>query len=54
MSRVFPRRFVLPLNLDSDKPCGENLNTRSNSTATAIKTDKNKVGLRVNVFFFFF
>lgn len=44
MCRVFPRRFVLPLNMDSDIPCGQNLNTRFNTTATAIKTDKNKVG----------
>ncbi|XP_026138906.1 beta-carotene oxygenase 2b [Carassius auratus] len=43
MCRVFPRRFVLPLNIDSHTPCGQNLNTRLNSTATAIKTDNNKV-----------
>uniref|UniRef100_A0A673K989 Beta,beta-carotene 9',10'-oxygenase-like n=1 Tax=Sinocyclocheilus rhinocerous TaxID=307959 RepID=A0A673K989_9TELE len=43
MCRVFPRRFVLPLNVDSHTLCGQNLNTRLNSTATAIKTDKNKV-----------
>ncbi|XP_052432870.1 beta-carotene oxygenase 2b [Carassius gibelio] len=43
MCRVFPRRFVLPLNTDSHTPCGQNLNTRLNSTATAIKTDNNKV-----------
>ncbi|XP_051965520.1 carotenoid-cleaving dioxygenase, mitochondrial-like isoform X1 [Xyrauchen texanus] len=43
LCRTFPRRFVLPVNVDSDTPCGQNLNTRLNSTATAIKTDKNKV-----------
>ncbi|XP_071762126.1 carotenoid-cleaving dioxygenase, mitochondrial-like [Centroberyx gerrardi] len=42
MCRVFPRRFVLPLNMDDETPCGENLNTRPDSTATAIKTG-NKV-----------
>ncbi|XP_061072522.1 carotenoid-cleaving dioxygenase, mitochondrial-like [Conger conger] len=40
---VFPRRFVLPLNIDADTPLDQNLNTRSNSTATAIRTAKKKV-----------
>ncbi|KAG9348269.1 hypothetical protein JZ751_002004 [Albula glossodonta] len=43
LCRVFPRRFVLPLNIDSDTPLGQNLNTRSNSPATAIRTAKDKV-----------
>nr|XP_055052368.1 beta-carotene oxygenase 2b isoform X1 [Misgurnus anguillicaudatus] len=43
MCRVFPHRYVLPLNVDNNTPCGQNLNTRLNSTATAIKTDKNQV-----------
>uniref|UniRef100_A0A8C2JCV8 Beta-carotene oxygenase 2b n=1 Tax=Cyprinus carpio TaxID=7962 RepID=A0A8C2JCV8_CYPCA len=43
MYRVFPHHFVWPLNVDSHTPCGQNLNTHLNTTATAIKTDKNKV-----------
>ena len=43
MCRVFPRRFVLPLNVDKETPCGQNLNTRPDSTATATKTAKDKV-----------
>uniref|UniRef100_A0A8C9W6A2 Carotenoid-cleaving dioxygenase, mitochondrial n=1 Tax=Scleropages formosus TaxID=113540 RepID=A0A8C9W6A2_SCLFO len=37
MTGSFPRRFVLPLNVDENTPCGKNLNTRSDSPATAIK-----------------
>ncbi|XP_063072594.1 carotenoid-cleaving dioxygenase, mitochondrial-like [Engraulis encrasicolus] len=43
MCRVFPRRFVLPLHVNSETPCGENLNSRPLSTATAIKSDTNRV-----------
>uniref|UniRef100_A0A8C8HFR6 Beta-carotene oxygenase 2b n=1 Tax=Oncorhynchus tshawytscha TaxID=74940 RepID=A0A8C8HFR6_ONCTS len=43
MCRVFPRRFVLPLNVDMETPCGQNLNTRPDSAATATKTAKDKV-----------
>ncbi|XP_033969267.1 beta-carotene oxygenase 2b [Trematomus bernacchii] len=42
MCRVFPRRFVLPLNVDCDTPYDQNLNG-PDCTATAIRTDKNKV-----------
>ncbi|KAJ4935884.1 hypothetical protein JOQ06_017411 [Pogonophryne albipinna] len=42
MCRVFPRRFVLPLNVDRDTPYDQNLNG-PDCTATAIRTDKNKV-----------
>ncbi|KAI4895577.1 hypothetical protein NFI96_015671, partial [Prochilodus magdalenae] len=41
--RIFPRRFVLPLIVGCDTPCGQNLNTRPASSATATKTGKNKV-----------
>ncbi|XP_036412902.1 beta-carotene oxygenase 2b [Colossoma macropomum] len=41
--RIFPRRFVLPLVVGKDTPCGQNLNTRPDSPATATKTGKNKV-----------
>uniref|UniRef100_A0A667Y4V4 Beta-carotene oxygenase 2b n=1 Tax=Myripristis murdjan TaxID=586833 RepID=A0A667Y4V4_9TELE len=37
MCKMFPRRFVLPLNVNDDTPCDQNLNTRPNSTATAVK-----------------
>ncbi|KAG7484812.1 hypothetical protein MATL_G00054770 [Megalops atlanticus] len=43
MGRAFPRRFVLPLNVDDDTPSGENLNTRPSCPATAVKTAKDKV-----------
>ncbi|XP_042286030.1 beta,beta-carotene 9',10'-oxygenase-like [Thunnus albacares] len=43
MCRVFPRRFVLPLNVTSETPTGQNLNTRPSSTATCVKTSKDKV-----------
>ena len=43
MSRVFPRRFVLPLNVDHNTPIGKNLNTLPDSTATAIRISKDKV-----------
>uniref|UniRef100_A0A6Q2XES2 Carotenoid-cleaving dioxygenase, mitochondrial n=1 Tax=Esox lucius TaxID=8010 RepID=A0A6Q2XES2_ESOLU len=37
-SRAFPRRFVLPLNVNDDTPTGVNLNTRPASSATSVKT----------------
>lgn len=43
MCRVFPRRFVLPLNITSETPMDQNLNTRPNSTATATKVTNDKV-----------
>ncbi|XP_029302502.1 beta-carotene oxygenase 2b [Cottoperca gobio] len=42
LCRVFPRRFVLPLNVDRDTPYNQNLN-RPNCTATSIRLTKNKV-----------
>lgn len=41
--RSFPRRFVLPLNVSSETPTGQNLNTRPSSKATCIKISANKV-----------
>ncbi|KAM4620307.1 carotenoid-cleaving dioxygenase, mitochondrial [Polymixia lowei] len=43
LCRAFPRRFVLPLNVTSDTPTGQNLNTRPSSQATCVKTSKDKV-----------
>ena len=43
MCRVFPRRFVLPLNVGTETPCGTNLNEQTDNTATAIKISNNKV-----------
>ncbi|XP_067087887.1 carotenoid-cleaving dioxygenase, mitochondrial-like [Osmerus mordax] len=43
MNKVFPRRFVLPLNVSADTPSDENLNTRPSSLATAVKISKDKV-----------
>lgn len=43
MCRVFPRRFVLPLNVDCDTAYNQNLNACHSSTATAIRTSQNKV-----------
>ncbi|XP_072314811.1 carotenoid-cleaving dioxygenase, mitochondrial-like [Eucyclogobius newberryi] len=43
LDRVFPRRFVFPLNIDKDTPHDQNLNTLPSSTATCIMTSKNKV-----------
>lgn len=43
MGRAFPRRFVLPLNVTSETPTDENLNTRPSSVATAVKICKDKV-----------
>uniref|UniRef100_A0A8C7N4P6 Carotenoid-cleaving dioxygenase, mitochondrial n=1 Tax=Oncorhynchus kisutch TaxID=8019 RepID=A0A8C7N4P6_ONCKI len=43
MYRVFPRRFVLPLNVTNDTPTGVNLNTRPASSATSFKTAIDKV-----------
>ncbi|TRY99940.1 hypothetical protein DNTS_004707 [Danionella cerebrum] len=36
LSRPLPRRFVLPLNISSETPLNQNLNTRPNSSATAV------------------
>lgn len=47
MCRVFPRRFVLPLNITNDTAMNQNLNTRPNSTATAMKIANDKVGDKV-------
>uniref|UniRef100_A0A671SB04 Carotenoid-cleaving dioxygenase, mitochondrial n=1 Tax=Sinocyclocheilus anshuiensis TaxID=1608454 RepID=A0A671SB04_9TELE len=43
MSRPLPRRFVLPLNISSETPLEQNLNTRPDSTATAVCRTKNQV-----------
>uniref|UniRef100_A0A8C1H1T5 Carotenoid-cleaving dioxygenase, mitochondrial n=1 Tax=Cyprinus carpio TaxID=7962 RepID=A0A8C1H1T5_CYPCA len=43
MSRPFPRRFVLPLNITSETLLEQNLNTRPDSTATAVCRTKNQV-----------
>ncbi|KAL7834943.1 hypothetical protein SRHO_G00291900 [Serrasalmus rhombeus] len=43
LARTFPRRFVLPLNITSDTPLDQNLNTRPNSSATAVCHSKDKV-----------
>uniref|UniRef100_G3QAT0 Carotenoid-cleaving dioxygenase, mitochondrial n=1 Tax=Gasterosteus aculeatus aculeatus TaxID=481459 RepID=G3QAT0_GASAC len=37
MGRVFPRRFVLPLNVTGETPTDQNLNTRLSSSATCVK-----------------
>ncbi|XP_056298745.1 carotenoid-cleaving dioxygenase, mitochondrial [Pseudoliparis swirei] len=43
MSRVFPRRFVLPLNVGGESPSEQNLNTRPSSAATCVHVSKDKV-----------
>lgn len=43
MCRVFPRRFVLPLNVTSETSTGQNLNTRPFSEATCVKSSKDRV-----------
>ncbi|KAK7883185.1 hypothetical protein WMY93_029359 [Mugilogobius chulae] len=43
LDRAFPRRFVLPLNIDNDTPYNQNLNKLPFSTATCIRTSKDKV-----------
>ncbi|XP_041665858.1 beta,beta-carotene 9',10'-oxygenase-like [Cheilinus undulatus] len=43
LCRSFPRRFVLPLNVSNDTPYNQNLNNQVYTTATAVRTDKNKV-----------
>nr|XP_015807564.2 beta-carotene oxygenase 2b [Nothobranchius furzeri] len=43
LCRVFPRRFVLPLTVDSHTPYNQNLINLPNSTATSIRMDENKV-----------
>ncbi|XP_058866075.1 carotenoid-cleaving dioxygenase, mitochondrial-like isoform X1 [Acipenser ruthenus] len=42
-ARTFPRRFVLPLTVDSSTATGQNLNTLPYSSATAVKRDDRKV-----------
>ncbi|MCI4394421.1 hypothetical protein PGIGA_G00168520 [Pangasianodon gigas] len=39
----FPRRFVLPLCITNDTPLNQNLNTRPNSSASAVCLSKDKV-----------
>uniref|UniRef100_A0A7N8XF00 Carotenoid-cleaving dioxygenase, mitochondrial n=1 Tax=Mastacembelus armatus TaxID=205130 RepID=A0A7N8XF00_9TELE len=41
--RTFPRRFVLPLDVTSETPTGQNLNTQPSSKATCVKISKDKV-----------
>lgn len=43
MSRPLPRRFVLPLHISSETPLEQNLNTRLDSTATAVCRTKTQV-----------
>ncbi|CAL8359875.1 unnamed protein product [Merluccius merluccius] len=43
MCRVFPRRFILPLHIGTETPCGTNLNSQMDSTSTAIKISNKKV-----------
>ncbi|XP_056141019.1 carotenoid-cleaving dioxygenase, mitochondrial-like [Lampris incognitus] len=43
MCRVFPRRFVLPLDVTHDTPTDTDLNTRPSSQATCVKIGTNKV-----------
>ncbi|KAM8742181.1 carotenoid-cleaving dioxygenase, mitochondrial-like [Acanthopagrus schlegelii] len=43
LSRPFPRRFVLPLNITSETEVGQNLNTRPSSNATCVIVSKDKV-----------
>ncbi|XP_039862344.1 beta-carotene oxygenase 2b [Simochromis diagramma] len=43
LSRAFPRRFVLPLNVGPDTPYNQNLITLLNSIATSVRIAKNKV-----------
>ncbi|MGH0179917.1 UNVERIFIED_CONTAM: hypothetical protein FKN15_002845 [Acipenser sinensis] len=42
-ARTFPRRFVLPLAVDSSTATGQNLNTLPYSSATAVKRDDRKI-----------
>ncbi|CAJ1064110.1 beta%2Cbeta-carotene 9',10'-oxygenase-like isoform X2 [Xyrichtys novacula] len=43
LSRAYPRRFVLPLNVTHETPMDQNLNTRPNSKATSVKISKDQV-----------
>uniref|UniRef100_A0A1A8NCQ8 Carotenoid-cleaving dioxygenase, mitochondrial n=1 Tax=Nothobranchius pienaari TaxID=704102 RepID=A0A1A8NCQ8_9TELE len=43
IEKAFPRRFVLPLNVTSETPMGQNLNTRASSEATCVKISPEKV-----------
>lgn len=46
LSRAFPRRFVLPLDVTNETPSGQNLNTRTSSQASCVKVGKDKVFCR--------
>lgn len=48
LCRVFPRRFVLPLNIDSQTPFNQNLIHLPNVTATCLRISTNKVGCSLN------
>ncbi|XP_051934902.1 beta-carotene oxygenase 2b [Hippocampus zosterae] len=41
--RIFPRRFVLPLNVDEKTPYDQNLNGLPNSSATSFRIAKKKI-----------
>ncbi|KAM6933561.1 carotenoid-cleaving dioxygenase, mitochondrial-like [Xenentodon cancila] len=43
LSRTFPRRFVLPLNIEPATPYNADLNKLPDSTASCVRTDKYKV-----------
>ncbi|XP_053473731.1 carotenoid-cleaving dioxygenase, mitochondrial isoform X1 [Ictalurus furcatus] len=43
IDKFFPRRFVLPLCITNDTPLNQNLNTRPNSSASAVCLSKDKV-----------
>lgn len=44
LCRVFPRRFVLPINISHDTAYNQNLNTLPFSRASSVRFAKNKVG----------
>lgn len=48
LSRPFPRRFVLPLNITAETELGQNLNTRPSSNATCVVVSKDKVSWTLN------
>ena len=48
LAKNYPRRFVLPLNVTSETPTGQNLNTRPSSNATCVKVSTDKVSLKIN------
>lgn len=43
LSRVFPRRFVLPLHVTNETPKGQNLNARPSSNASCVKISDNEL-----------